>query len=216
MDSPFGLPVPDPFQVIEDSIQQPPLEPTLSPDPLDGILDKLEASIEQTTLPELDLCADPLGHMLHTIEAATESQSQASPFFTPEPLHGILDKLEADIEQQLLKEELLPSSPHAQNNLHAEANTTASGIKSGSLSEPPALDKEQICSARYYPLPLHRMHGSRTGIRNNGDGPECYCYLHESWIQPEDCRSCADFEPAESDSSESEDCCHSSQYMNNA
>ena len=178
-----------------------PFEPLL-PDPLNEI----ERSIEDTFSSEINAYADPLSHMLDAVENSIVPNRSLSPFM-PDPLHEVLDFLEAEIEKQIipgLKPEILGD----------DENITPQMKAIGPMSKLPVPDSGGLSFNREYPHPNRRTGGSGTGIRNSGGGSECYCYLHEGWVQAEDCRSCADFEQAENQTDGEEDCCrHSSDYV---
>lgn len=207
MDSLFGpsLLGPDPLEPIENSIRQPAWWPDPPLDPLAKVLDHLEASIEQQVPPESEMHTERLGGLLDAAEALVESQRPPGSGFVHDPLHELLDRLESEIEQTCIKPEPKPEDP---SDPPTEENY-------GSYeSDPPVQDIGQISLMRQYPPPVHRIQGTRTGIRTVGGGPECYCYLHESWVWPDDCHSCTDFEQAEAQADEGEECCrHSSQYL---
>lgn len=203
MNSPFGLPVPDPLDAVERSILQPPLGTGLSPDPVAGMLDGLEASIERATPPKSDMYADPVVPMLDAVEASVENQRPPGSAFVHDPLHDILVRLEKEIEGTCIKPPPKPEDP-------PEPPTED---KYGSYDyRPPVQDMDQISFLRQYALPVHRMRGTRTGIRTVGGGPEYYCYLHENWVWPDDCSSCQDFEEAESSAGDEEQCCQHTQF----
>lgn len=206
MDSPFGppLPGPDPLDPIENSIRQPAWWPYPIPDPLARALGSLEASVEPPIPPELDAYADNLGRTLDAVEASVESQRPLGSGFVHDPLHELLNRLESEIENTVIKPEPKPEDPPEPP---AEENY-------GSYErEPPFQYMGQVPFMRQYRRPGYRLRGSSTGIRNAGGRYECYCYLHESWVWPDDCPSCSDFEQAETQAAEGEECCrHSSQY----
>jgi hypothetical protein len=202
-DSPFDLPIPDPWELFEQAIFLPPPEAELPPDPQAILLGDAERSIEGINLPELDVHADAISNLMDLAEASIESQQPTGKFFLPDEM---LDKLEASIEQQEPKPTVIDEDPPTAED--------GGVVPQGEMCRPPFLDGGVMSFGREYLARTPRMHGSRTSVRNDGGGSECYCYLHEGWVRAEDCRSCADFEQAETQKDEEEDCCrHSSRYQ---
>lgn len=200
MDSPFDLPVPDPLEIFEQAAFLPPPETELPPDPQAILFGDVERSIERVNLPELDVHADAISHVFDLAEASIESQQSNGKFFLPD---GMLDKLEASIEEQEPKPTVIDEDPPPVED--------GGVVSQGEICGPPFHDGRALSYIREYRARTHGMHGGQTGIRNSGSRSECYCYLHEGWIRPEDCRSCADFEQAENQTDGEEDCCrHSS------
>jgi len=203
MDSPFDLPVPDPLEIFEQAAFLPPPETELPPDPQAILLGDVERSIERVNLPELDVHADAISHVLDLAEASIESQQSDGKFFLPD---GMLDKLEASIEQQEPKPPVVDEDPPPVED--------GGVVSQDKMCRPPFLDGRAMSFIRDYRARTHGTHGSRTGLHNDGSRSECYCYLHEGWVRFEDCRSCADFEQAETQTDEGEEYCrHSSQYV---
>jgi len=195
----FNLPIPDKWELFEQAIFLPPLETGLPPDPQAILFGDAERVIEQVIPPGLNVHTDAMCNNLDMAEATIESQQCTGKFFLPD---GMLDKIEASIEEQELKPTVID-----EDQLPVEDGGV---VSQGKMSGPPFLDGRAMSFIREYRARTHGMHGGRTGIRNDGGGSECYCYLHEGWIRPEDCRSCVDFEGAETQTDEGEECCRNS------
>lgn len=184
--------------------------------PIQDPLDDLERSIEQPVLPGMDAYIEPLARSLDQVECNIESQHTSGPdlpFQLSDPLHGVLDQLESVIEQEIVPGSKSKSSEIEENPQPLTQEDSIPQMKAGPMSKPPVLNTEGLSFIKKYPHPIRRMGGGRTGIRNDGGGSECYCYLHEGWIRAEDCQSCADFEQTENQTDEGEEYCrHSSQY----
>jgi len=197
MNSPFDVPMPDPLEAVENSIQQPFPEAQIPPYPED-LLDGLEAAIEENPVPQTDNHIDPVGRILDAVEAATENQMPVSPISGPDPLHDILDRLEAEVENQSreLNEVLkYPSQDDSQDQIGM------GGIE----SKPMLFDLQQVSYFKQFHLPTHRLHGSRTGFRQTSGGFDFYCVLKEMWVWKEECRYCPDFENTHSDSEDEDE-----------
>ncbi len=195
----FDLPIPDQWELFEQAIFLPPSETELPPDPQAIRLGDVERSTEQFIPPELDVHTDAMSNNLDMAEATVESQQSTGTFFLPD---GMLDNIEAGIEEQELKPTVIDEEP-----LPLEDGGV---VPQGEMCRLPFLNGREMSFIREYRTRTHGMRGGGTGIRNDGGGSECYCYLHEGWVRAEDCRSCADFEQAENQTDGEEDCCHHS------
>jgi hypothetical protein len=180
-------------------------------DPLWSMLDHVESSTVQPMPPGMDEPVDPLSTHLDQIERHIENQhARGQGQFAPMPdaVDHVLEELEASIEQQ----EMPPQPPGCEEDL--DQSTRVRSV-SGPMSRPPVPDTGELSRPREYPYPTKRMGGTGSGLRYSG-GTSCYyCHLHERWVAPEECGSCADFEESESPMFVEECCRHSSQSADN-
>ena len=193
----FGPPTPEPFgedflDLAENNIDQ------QYPEQLGGMLESLENSIEQS-LPPAGMLDVPPDTMLDLVEHSTEGRvvpgTQLPEHLQDHRLWGLMDALESATENQVIKKE---------KPVEAPAPDPEEVYGSFSRAVVPHLGGTWFIRERSYPE--YRMTGSRTGIRCSGGGME-YCYLRQTWIQPDDCDSCGDFEPEESVIAESDELC---------
>jgi len=130
--------------------------------------------------------------MLDALETATAKQVPGTPYLGPDPLHDILDRLEKEIEQE---PNLLTTNSVDSDEGFSEQHGQA---KLGMFeSNPPASETAEMPFAKQYPLPSCRIHGTKTGIRHSGVGPDYYCTIRETWVESSTCCFCPDFEALE-------------------
>jgi len=197
MDTGSGPPVTGPLgrdslDTVENEIEQ------QHPDPLAGMLEKVENSIEQS-LPHGGMPNEPPDTTLDHIERATENQiipGTQLPEHMQDPLHDLPDALEmaTENENQVIKPE---------GSIEAPAPEPDEVY--GSFLRPVVPHLEERWAMRERSYSAHRMTGSQTGARYNGSGMT-YCRLRDAWISPDDCDNCNAFEPAEDASSDEERC----------
>jgi len=195
MDMGFGPPAPETFGedflgLAENNIDR------QYPEQLCGMLESLENSIEQS-LPPAGILDVPSDTMLDLVEHSAEGQvvpgMQLPEYLQDHHLWGLMDALESATENQAIKKE---------KPVEAPAPDPEEVYGSFSQAVVPHLGgtgfiRERSCHE-------YKMTGSRTGIRCSQSGME-YCYLRQTWIQPNVCDSCGDFEPEENVIAESDE-----------
>lgn len=198
MNSVFGDAIPDPLEVVEHSILQPPWEEDMCLDPFARMLGEFETSVEQPIPPEQEIFADPICDALSCVEASTESQQFTAKFFLPDVM---LDRLEASIEQQRPKPTLIDEDPPPMEGGGIVPQDEACGPPvGGAWGEGFSMPRGQ---------PTYRMHRGTTGLRDGG-GLSWYCYLRERPVSAEECDICPDFENSDSVEDDGEERCRHS------
>jgi hypothetical protein len=190
MDETFDMHMPELPDTPETATVVPNSEVSILGDPLSQMLGKLESSIEQ---PVLGSYPDPLSNTLDDLEASIEQQRPIIDS-SPDPINETLSQLEKRIESHYSvvsnNADVLQETPPVQGSF-SQVN---------SLSHPPLITPKKpqvfkrVSFLHRHRVPIHRMRGHSTGIRNSINPFDWYCYRYDEWVSKEECGDCPDFE----------------------